>query len=252
MTLSGQIIPSTQHDLPIAPNFFLVAKGLDGLLAVAGRQACYDGALGARGMHSLLSYGRDEPVSDNNAYTIMLIYHGGTLKIYTSHPTWPTSPGGRPEYCMIQLNTWGMTGNPKTFRKGAGAFRNARDWGKEQRDKVIQRANERANPVEAEAPAPAPAPAGDPAGDASGANPASSFMTSVSDTEACTMSWESRASLNEGDFEESNSSKQDSTEHRLTAKRSRRQQPHGKRRNTNVSSSARESDGSAVVPGGLG
>jgi hypothetical protein len=45
--LSGQIIPSTQHDLPIAPNFFLAAKGPDGSIAVAGRQASYDGALGA-------------------------------------------------------------------------------------------------------------------------------------------------------------------------------------------------------------
>ncbi|KAK7177953.1 hypothetical protein PSPO01_16002 [Paraphaeosphaeria sporulosa] len=35
--LSGHIIPSTQHDLPMAPNFFLAAKGPDGSLAVAGR-----------------------------------------------------------------------------------------------------------------------------------------------------------------------------------------------------------------------
>jgi hypothetical protein len=46
----------TQHDLPIAPNFFLAAKGPDGSAAVAKRQACYDGALGERGMHSLQSY----------------------------------------------------------------------------------------------------------------------------------------------------------------------------------------------------
>jgi hypothetical protein len=75
--LGGQIIPSTQHDLPIAPNFFVAAKGPDGSLAVAGRQACYDGTLGARSMHSLQSYGRDEPVCDNNASTITSIYHSG-------------------------------------------------------------------------------------------------------------------------------------------------------------------------------
>lgn len=51
--LGGQIIPSTQHDLPIVPNFFLAAKGPDSLLAVAGRQACYNGALGARGIYIL-------------------------------------------------------------------------------------------------------------------------------------------------------------------------------------------------------
>jgi hypothetical protein len=35
--LSGHIIPSTQDDLPIAPNFLLAAKGPDGSLAMAGR-----------------------------------------------------------------------------------------------------------------------------------------------------------------------------------------------------------------------
>jgi hypothetical protein len=39
--LSGHIIPSTQDDLPITPNFFLAAKGPDGSLTVAGRQASY-------------------------------------------------------------------------------------------------------------------------------------------------------------------------------------------------------------------
>ena len=92
--LSRQIIPSTQHDLPIAPNFFLAAKGLDGLPAVAGRQACYDGALGARGMRALQSYRQDKPVYDNNAFTISSIYHGGTLKINTSHVAPPREAGG--------------------------------------------------------------------------------------------------------------------------------------------------------------
>jgi hypothetical protein len=55
-------------------------------------------------MHSLQSYREDELVHDNNAYTITSIYSDGQLKMYTSHPTQPTSPSGRPEYCMTQLN----------------------------------------------------------------------------------------------------------------------------------------------------
>lgn len=141
--LSGYIIPSTQDDLPIAPNFFLEAKGPDGSLAVAGRQACYDGALGARGMHSLQSYGQHEPVYDNNAYTITSTYHGGVLKMYTSHLTQPTRPRGQPEYFKTYLNGYCMTGDLETFRKGASAYRNARDWAKEQRDEAIKKANER-------------------------------------------------------------------------------------------------------------
>ena len=141
--LSGHIIPSTQDDLPIVPNFFLAAKGPDGTAAVARRQACYDGALGARGMHSLQSY-KDGPVHDNNAYTIMSIYSDGQLKMYTSHPTQLTSPGGRPEYCMTQIGAYAMTHSQKTFHEGATAYRNARDWTKEQRDEAIKQANERA------------------------------------------------------------------------------------------------------------
>lgn len=149
--LSGHIIPSTQDDLPIAPNFFLAAKGPDGSLAVAGRQACYDGALGARGMHSLQTYKQLEPVYDNRAYTVTSIYHGGTLKMYTSHPAQSTGPESRIEYCTTQLNTWGLTGNLDSFRQGATAFRNARDWAKEQRDKAIAQANEIANDTPEEA-----------------------------------------------------------------------------------------------------
>jgi hypothetical protein len=129
--LSDQIIPSTQHNLPIVPNFFLAAKGPDGSIAVAGRQASYDGALGAKGIHSLQSYGQDEPAYKNNAYTVTTIYHDGTLKMYTSHPAHPNGPGSRPEYYMTQLRSFAMTDTADTFQQGATAFRNARDWTKE-------------------------------------------------------------------------------------------------------------------------
>lgn len=143
--LSGHITPSTQQDLPVVPTFFLAAKGPDGSLAVAGRQACYDGALGARGIHSLQSYGRGQPAFDNKAYTLTSIYHGGQLKIYTSHPIQPASPGARPGYAMTEVNSLSLTGNAESFRRGARAYRNARDWAKKQRDEVIRHANEAAN-----------------------------------------------------------------------------------------------------------
>ncbi|KAK4941006.1 hypothetical protein LTR66_014850, partial [Elasticomyces elasticus] len=52
---------------------------------------------------------------------------------------------------MTQLKTFAVTDTIETFRQGAGAFRNARDWAKEQRDYAIERANERANNGQAEA-----------------------------------------------------------------------------------------------------
>ncbi|CRG82659.1 hypothetical protein PISL3812_00003 [Talaromyces islandicus] len=116
--LYAEIIPSTQNDLPMAPNYFLEVKGPDGSASVAKRQACYDGALGARGIHSLQTYGEGEPTYDNNAYTLTSIYHNGQLQMFTSHPS-KSATSNRPEYYLTQLNTWGMTGNIETFREGA-------------------------------------------------------------------------------------------------------------------------------------
>jgi len=240
--LSGHIVPSTQHDLPIAPNLFLEVKGPDGSAAVAKRQASYDGALGARGIQSLKSYGQDEPLYDNHADTIISTYHDGTLKMYTSHPSQPTSRGGRPEYYMTQLNTWGMTGNRETFRQGATAYRNARDWAKEQRDKVIKRANDRANDSQNGAPAVD-----------SSFGPVSSFASEASLDEPYTiepLSQESQTLLNEDSNTTANSQETESLtnepvlDHRLPAKRSsgsskRSHQSQRKRHNAGESSSTR-------------
>lgn len=57
----------------------------------------------------------------------------------SSHPLQPTSP----EYYVHQLKGWSMTSDFETFRQGATAYRNARDWAKEQRDEAIRRANGR-------------------------------------------------------------------------------------------------------------
>ena len=230
--LGGQIIPSTQHDLPLAPNFFLEVKGPDGLAAVAQRQACYDGALGARGMQSLQAYGQEESIYHNNASTITSTYYSGMLKMYTTHVAQPKDPGGRPEYHMTQINSWAMTGNADTFRQGARAYRNARDWAKQQRDEAINRANERAN-IEAET-----TPSGD-----TGASSTFSFMTAATETEAYTMSQESFNSGSNvpGDYDdEHESSIEDPVDYVLPAKRlgkqSQRHQPsQRKQRDADVS-----------------
>ncbi len=151
--LSDRIIPSTQDNLPMAPNFFLAAKGPDGSAAVAKRQACCDGALGARGMLSLQSYGQENASHYTKAYTMSSIYHDGHLKLYTSHPTRSTSPSRRPEYHMHLLRDFSMIDAAHTFRQGATHYRNGRDWAKEQRDEAIRQANGRVNGNSAEPPA---------------------------------------------------------------------------------------------------
>ncbi|GAO14633.1 hypothetical protein UVI_02009150 [Ustilaginoidea virens] len=139
--LGGFIVPSTQHDLPVAPNFSLAVKGPDGSSAVAERQACYDGALQARGMQRLLSYGEPSPVYGNRAHAVTCTYLDGQIKMYTSHPVPSSNPRAKSEYVMTQINAYALTGNRDSFRQGVAAYRNARDWAKQQRDEAITQAN---------------------------------------------------------------------------------------------------------------
>lgn len=142
--LGSYITPATLGQAPALPNFFNEAKGPDGSAAVAKRQACFDGALGARGIHKLRSFEAGHTLAhDNNAYTITSTYHDGTLKMYTVHPTQSTNPENSPEYHMTQLRSFAMTDAAERFREGASAFRNARDWAKTQRDELIAAANGR-------------------------------------------------------------------------------------------------------------
>jgi hypothetical protein len=125
--LNKQITPSTNDSYPAAPTFFLEVKDPDGSAAKKMMQACYAGAIGARGMHALQGYGQAEPTYDNRAYTFSSMYHDGTLKLYVHHPTQPSRLGESPQDHMTPLRGFLLTDSPQTCRQGVGAFRNARD-----------------------------------------------------------------------------------------------------------------------------
>jgi hypothetical protein len=146
------IIPTVHPRAPVVPNFFLEAKPPSGGVDVAKLQATLDGALGARAMHKLQSYGEKEPIYDNNAYTITSTYHDGTLKIYTTHITPPAGPGQLPEYHMTQQRSFAITDTPNTCRQGLAAFRNSREWSRKKRDQLISAANEKARSMNVEPP----------------------------------------------------------------------------------------------------
>lgn len=148
--LGPYIIPCTDTSRPLLPNFFTELKGPDGKASEMKRQITQDLGNGARGMHKLQSYKQDEPTYDGNAYTLGATYHSGTgtLQMYAMHPTEPARPGDDPQYHTTQMTAFAMTADANTFRRGAAAFRNARDWAKEQRDEFIARANERADEEE--------------------------------------------------------------------------------------------------------
>ena len=141
--LGEYIIPSSRTSLPAAPNFFLEGKSASGKPDVAQRQAMYDGAVGARGMFELQNYRNATPVYDGNAYTITSTYHPGTgtLQVYATHPSQAASGGAEPQYHMTQLDSYGMTGNFRSFRSGVAAYRNAREWTQRQRDLLVSNAN---------------------------------------------------------------------------------------------------------------
>ena len=139
--MNHQIVPSTKDIYPAAPNFFLEAKGPDGSAAKKTMQACYIEVMGARAMHALQCYGQAEQTYDNKAYTFSSTYHYGQLKMYSHHLTQPSRPGKSPQYHMTQLDSYALTGNVNNFRQGVGAFRNARDLAREQRDILIDQAN---------------------------------------------------------------------------------------------------------------
>ncbi|KAK5011636.1 hypothetical protein LTR28_011039 [Elasticomyces elasticus] len=141
--LDKYIIPSTRTDLPAVPNFFREDKGASGKPDVARNQAMHAGATGARGMLKLQNYGNATPVYDGNAYTISSTYNSGTgtLQMYATHPGQLASGSADPQYYMNPIRSWAMLDMPETFRSGAAAYRNARDWTKEQRDSFIANAN---------------------------------------------------------------------------------------------------------------
>ncbi|KAF2744355.1 hypothetical protein M011DRAFT_460915 [Sporormia fimetaria CBS 119925] len=68
--LAPMVVPASKDNGPIVPNYCLGLKGPAGTPGVLIRQAVYDGAHGARAIHALSSYGMEDPIFDNNAYTL--------------------------------------------------------------------------------------------------------------------------------------------------------------------------------------
>ena len=141
--LNTAIVPSTRRERPFLPNFFVEAKGPDGSLTVAARQACYDGAVGTRAMHSLRSLGRTEAY-DGDAYAASATLHGrGNLELFTHHMRQPGGPRTQPETHMRRVFANNLTNSPRDFREGRTAFRNLADKSNELRVRFIDDANRR-------------------------------------------------------------------------------------------------------------
>lgn len=139
------IKPLVAATTPVVPNFFGVFRGRSTSDREVKLLARYSGAIGARGIHRLRSFGVEdkETVYDNNAYTISATYLSGTLTLYAHRPIAPSVPGGRDIYRMTRFFGSLLIDSPGEFRRGVEAFRKARKWACEKRKELVAAANAR-------------------------------------------------------------------------------------------------------------
>ena len=140
--LGKHIVPCNDTSRPAAPNFYLEGKSADANPSKAKLQACHDGAVGARAMHSLQNYGAGQPQYSGNMDSFSGTYQpGNSMKLYGHHMTAPRTPDGQPEYHMTQIRAVDLTDSPASFREGAGAYRNLRDLAGVTRNSAVEVAN---------------------------------------------------------------------------------------------------------------
>lgn len=141
--LNGMIIPSEIAGVPIAPNFFLAAKG-DDEERRAKRHAALEGAYGAYIMHALQNYGRcGGPMYDGNAYAFTATLVNGYLCLYAHHLTPPTKDGERPGCHSTLLRAFNLY-DDLTYPEGIQALKSLRRKAKEARDRFIKASNAKA------------------------------------------------------------------------------------------------------------
>ncbi|KAL1892356.1 hypothetical protein Sste5346_007094 [Sporothrix stenoceras] len=147
-TLAAHIIPTAAAPRPLLPNFFVEIKGPSGTEIVALRQVRYDGAVGARAMHSLQNYAavrdglpRSAHVYDGRVRALSVTLFSDRLRIFGHHITAPAPGESRPTYHMTRLGGWLLTEEFDQFRQGVYAYRNARDLARRFRDELIAEAN---------------------------------------------------------------------------------------------------------------
>ncbi|KAK1252615.1 LOW QUALITY PROTEIN: hypothetical protein MKX08_003802 [Trichoderma sp. CBMAI-0020] len=145
--LDNQIIPTKNAEAPIVPNFFMEFKNNAGKMKVAERQTTMNGVHGAYIMHALKNYLRDEndeePEYDGNAYAFTATLVDTYLRLYAHHLTEPSQPGDQPGCYATLLKAYALD-DEEAYLTGRGAFRNLRMRAKEDRDRFIAKANERA------------------------------------------------------------------------------------------------------------
>lgn len=139
-TLKDFIAPRNEGLL--APNFFLEVKGPQGNPWQALLQACHCAAIGTRGMLHLQSFRLPVQIYDGNVYTISCVFQAQPplLQIYAAYPI--LGEDGATHYHMTGLGSWPFF-DANNCLEAITAFRNAREYAKEQRDALMSAAIQR-------------------------------------------------------------------------------------------------------------
>ena len=147
--LETYIVPSSNTFVPCLPTFFTECKGPTGSVQEGKCKILYPGALAARAVHQLRCFTTGPTTAlDDNAYVITALYDSptGLLELYATRPIASQKRDDFSkhlpiEYRMTSIGQFMMNYTPDMFREGAQAYRNAREWAKEQRDELVRAAN---------------------------------------------------------------------------------------------------------------
>jgi hypothetical protein len=142
-SLIGYIVPHPDPCYPALPNLFAEYKSDDGSQRVAMLKACYEGALGARGMWKFQMFGEPTPTFDNRAYTITMTYCAGLLCLNSVHLAKSNSSNSDLEYHQCRIDSWSIVGNRRSYLDAATAYRNACEWAEKQRREALNQAHAR-------------------------------------------------------------------------------------------------------------
>ncbi|KAJ4393085.1 hypothetical protein N0V93_002292 [Gnomoniopsis smithogilvyi] len=158
--LGAMIVPTTSREF-VCPNFMVAVKGPRGTQAVNDVQAVHVGALAARGMHALWTYGNSTEAVDAErdtskiARTITCTWLAGTFTMYATYRQDPqgaddesecstSTSSALPKYCTSLIGAWVFnTVDDEELKKGFAAYLNGLEWAQRQRDEAIKRANKR-------------------------------------------------------------------------------------------------------------
>lgn len=159
----GESILPTALGNTVCPKFMVAVKGSRGDDFVMNMQAVHDGAVAARGMHALWSFGEDDKTAGADASGVSHVGVGrcltctwkmGTLKMYVTYrrdndgvqnrpPKVSKSHSDSPTYITCLVGIWNMMEREEDLESGVAAYRNGMEWAKSQRDEAINRANRR-------------------------------------------------------------------------------------------------------------